>query len=106
MRPAHIHVVAHAPHHPELVTQMYFDGDPYLEADPLELTDLAGDPAHAGTIAVLEGELRQLVHPEAEDRRAKEHQGALLEAAGGAEAVIAKGSPGYTPAPGEAPRFA
>ncbi len=77
-----------------------------LEADPLELTDLAGERVHASTIAGLEGELRQLIDPEVEDRRAKEHQAALLEAAGGAEAVIAKGSPGYTPAPGEAPTFA
>ncbi len=37
MRPAHIHVTVHAPDLPDFVTQMYFEGDPYLDSDPLDL---------------------------------------------------------------------
>lgn len=37
MRPAHIHVTVLTPERPALVTQMYFEGDPYLGADPLGL---------------------------------------------------------------------
>lgn len=33
-RPAHIHVKVRAPDRPELTTQLYFAGDPYLRDDP------------------------------------------------------------------------
>ena len=77
-----------------------------LEADPLELSDLAGEAAHAGLLADCEADLRAVIDPEGADRRAKDDQARLLEAAGGVEAVIARGAPGYTPAPGEAPVYA
>lgn len=35
MRPAHIHFVLSAEGHRSLVTQLYFEGDPYLDKDPL-----------------------------------------------------------------------
>jgi len=35
MRPAHIHFVLSAEGHRSLVTQLYFEGDPHLESDPL-----------------------------------------------------------------------
>ena len=34
-RPAHIHFVISAQGHRPLTTQLYFDGDPYLDKDPL-----------------------------------------------------------------------
>jgi protocatechuate 3,4-dioxygenase beta subunit len=33
-RPSHIHVKLRAPGFPELTTQLYFEGDPYLDGDP------------------------------------------------------------------------
>ena len=76
-----------------------------LEADPLELNDLAGDAAHAGALADCEAKLRALIDPEAVDEAAKADQAERLEAGGGVEAIIAQGSSGYTPAPGEAPQY-
>lgn len=37
MRPAHIHVIVSAEGFPDLVTELFFEGDPYLENDPAEL---------------------------------------------------------------------
>ena len=46
-----------------------------------------------------------IMDPEAVDKAAKEDQAERLEADGGIDAVIARGSPGYTPAPGEKPVY-
>jgi protocatechuate 3,4-dioxygenase beta subunit len=35
-RPAHIHMVVSTPERKRLVTQLYFQGDPYLQSDPLQ----------------------------------------------------------------------
>jgi choline-sulfatase len=72
-----------------------------LEADPEELTDLASDAAHATTLAGFERELRAMLDPEATDARAKADQAAIIERHGGVEAVLARGSFGATPPPGE-----
>ena len=39
-RPAHIHVKLRAPGRSELTTQLYFEGDPYLEGDPFVVSSL------------------------------------------------------------------
>ena len=39
-RPAHIHVKVRAKGHSELTTQLYFDGDPYIEGDPFVVSSL------------------------------------------------------------------
>ena len=36
MRPAHIHFIVSADRKKPLVTQLYFEGDPYLDKDPLQ----------------------------------------------------------------------
>ncbi len=87
----------------------YADGCPSqlfdLEHDPRELHDVAGDPAHGDALAACETALRDLIDPQAVDAQAKADQVERLERGGGQEAIAAKGSPGYTPAPGEAPTF-
>jgi choline-sulfatase len=79
-------------HRPEL-----FD----LAADPEETRDLAGDPAHAATLAEMERRLRELCDPETVDRQAKHDQAALVERLGGKQAVFEMGRAvsGGTPAP-------
>ncbi|HVE71712.1 MAG TPA: hypothetical protein VNI54_10115 [Thermoanaerobaculia bacterium] len=44
MRPAHIHFQLSAEGHRTLITQLYFEGDPYLDRDPLRAvhSDLIG----------------------------------------------------------------
>jgi protocatechuate 3,4-dioxygenase beta subunit len=39
-RPSHIHVKVRAPRRTELTTQLYFDGDPYIEGDPFVVPSL------------------------------------------------------------------
>jgi choline-sulfatase len=71
-----------------------------LQSDPEELTDLAGDPAHADTLAACHARLLALCDPHDVDRRAKARQAELLRRHGGREAAIAHGDLGFTPAPG------
>lgn len=74
-----------------------------LQADPEELIDLAGDPAHRATLTAMEAELRRRFDPEEVDARAKRRQAELLARAGGREAALARGDLNYTPAPGQPP---
>lgn len=85
---------------------VYFVGYPNqlfdLASDPDERNDLASDPHYAGVCEAMEARLRDIVDPEAVDRLAKSDQAARIAARGGRDAILAKGSFGYTPAPGEA----
>ena len=76
-----------------------------LEADPEELTDLAGDPAYGEVIAECEAKLRSICDPEEVDARAKKRQAEQLAANGGREAVIARGDLGFSVPPGVTPHF-
>ena len=76
-----------------------------LEADPEELTDLAGDSAFAEVIKECEARLRTVCDPEEVDAKAKARQAAQLKANGGREAVIARGDLGFSVPPGVAPDF-
>ena len=84
----YVHYVAYPP--------QLFD----LERDPEELTDLAHDPQYAGVIAECRARLYAICDPGEVDARAKKRQAELLEAAGGREAVIARGDLGFSPPPG------
>jgi choline-sulfatase len=82
----------------------YVDYEPELfdqKADPEEECNLATDPAHAAVLADLQGELTQRLDPDAVNAAAQKSQAALVEAAGGREAVLNKGSFQGTPAPGD-----
>ena len=86
----------------------YVDAPPQLfdlTRDPHEAVDLAAEPEHAQTLATCEQKLRALCNPEAVNEQAFADQAALLEKHGGREAVLARGDFGYTPAPGEAPKY-
>jgi choline-sulfatase len=76
-----------------------------LDADPQEARDLGTDPGYTGLVAQCEAELRRVVDPDAADALAKADQRARIAAFGGREAIIARGSFGYSPAPGTKPVY-
>jgi choline-sulfatase len=76
-----------------------------LENDPEELADLSSDPKHADALSECRDRLYRICNPEEVDARAKADQNKMLIAAGGREAVIARGDLGFTPAPGAAFAF-
>jgi choline-sulfatase len=72
-----------------------------LVADPDEMVDLAGEPAHAATLERMHRALLEHCDPEEVDRIAKADQARRVEEAGGVEAAAAITVP-YTPVPGSA----
>ena len=76
-----------------------------LEADPMELTDLSSSPEHQEVLGDFENRLRSILDPEGVDAEAKRDQGAKVEAHGGREAVIARGSFDHSPVPGQDAKF-
>ena len=77
-----------------------------LDADPQETRDLGqDDPAWAGLVAQCEAELRRVVDPEKADALARADQAERIAAMGSREAIIARGSFGYSPVPGTKPVY-
>jgi choline-sulfatase len=76
-----------------------------LDTDPQETRDLAREPGYQGLVADCEAALRRVVDPDAADALAKADQRARIAAAGGREAIIARGSFGYSPTPGTTPVY-
>jgi choline-sulfatase len=71
-----------------------------LDLDPGEARDLGQNPRYAGLAADCEALLRRVVDPEAADRQAFADQAARIAALGGRDAVLARGSFGFSPVPG------
>jgi choline-sulfatase len=76
-----------------------------LDTDPQETRDLARENSYQGLVADCEAVLRRIVDPDAADALAKADQGARIAAMGGREAIIARGSFGYSPTPGTKPVY-
>jgi choline-sulfatase len=76
-----------------------------LDSDPQETRDLAREAGYRELVVDCEKELRRVVDPEAADALAKADQGARIAAFGGREAIIARGSFGYSPTPGTKPVY-
>jgi choline-sulfatase len=76
-----------------------------LDADPQETRDLGQDPGYRGLVADCEDALRRVVDPDAADALAPADQAARIAALGGREAILARGSFGYSPASGTKPVF-
>jgi choline-sulfatase len=72
-----------------------------LVTDPDEIRDLAADPQHHDVRQHFEQALREILDPDAVDAKATAAQAAIVDQYGGREAVIARGSFGATPAPGQ-----
>ena len=76
-----------------------------LGNDPHETRDLAGTPAGAGRVRVLERMLRERCDPEAVNARCMQAQRARIEAYGGEAAVRRRGAFVRSPPPGVAPEW-
>ena len=72
-----------------------------LSADPDEMVDVVAHPDYAKGRIACEAALRAMIDPEQVNARAKADQAARIALYGGRAAVAARGSFGYTPAPGE-----
>lgn len=75
---------------------MLFD----LDADPFERNDLGRNPAFASVASECEARLRQVVDPEAADKRARADQQQHIEKYGGKDAILKRGTFRYSPPPG------
>jgi choline-sulfatase len=88
---------------------VYFVGMPSqlfdLDADPQETRDLAAEPGYQGLVADCEALLRRVVDPEGADALARADQAARIAALGGREAILGRGSFGFSPVPGTEPVF-
>ena len=71
-----------------------------------EKRDLALEPGHDAILAEGEQRLRAICDPSAVTERAFADQQRQIDEFGGQETVLKRGSYPYTPAPGEAPRYA
>jgi choline-sulfatase len=71
-----------------------------LDTDPRETRDLELEAGHGGLVADFERQLRHVVDPAAADALAKSDRRARIVAMGGREAILARGSFGYSPVPG------
>ncbi|HEX4260881.1 MAG TPA: sulfatase-like hydrolase/transferase [Acetobacteraceae bacterium] len=76
-----------------------------LDADPQETRDLGTDPGYRGLVAECEAELRRIVDPDAADAQARADQRARIAAFGGRDALLKRGSFGYSPVPGTTPVY-
>jgi choline-sulfatase len=77
-----------------------------LDEDPQETRDLGQAPEYGSIAKDCEAVLRRIVDPEAADRQAFADQEARIAALGGREAVLARGSFGFSPVPGTKPVYA
>jgi choline-sulfatase len=71
-----------------------------LDDDPQEACDLGRNPDYYGVIKDCEAALRRVVDPEAANRQAFADQERRVAELGGREAVLARGSFGFSPVPG------
>ena len=76
-----------------------------LHEDSDELNGLYEKGSHGSMLRDFEAELRGLLDPEAVDEQALASQRAMVEAAGGREAVIQRGAFDHSPTPGEKAAF-
>ncbi|MGE5268217.1 MAG: sulfatase-like hydrolase/transferase [Thiohalocapsa sp.] len=76
-----------------------------LDSDPQERRDLAQELGYSRLVKDCELELRRIVDPDKADALAKDDQGMRIAAFGGREAILVRGSFGYSPAPGTKPVY-
>ena len=76
-----------------------------ISTDPAECNDLASYSGHQELLEKFEGRLRGLLDPEEVDARARQNQHEKVEAGGGKQEVLRRGTFDNSPVPGETPEF-
>ena len=76
-----------------------------LDADPQETRDLAQELGYSRLVKDCELALRRVVDPDKADALAKDDQKMRIAAMGGREALLMRGSFGYSPPPGTKPVY-
>jgi choline-sulfatase len=76
-----------------------------LAEDHQETRDLGQNPEYGGVVKDCQALLRRIVDVDAADRQAFADQEARIAALGGREAVLARGSFGFSPVPGSKPVY-
>jgi len=70
-----------------------------LKRDPLELHNLVPEKSHTDRVQYFEKQLRELLDPEAIDKKARADQARLVEEFGGVERALRSGTKAETPPP-------
>jgi choline-sulfatase len=70
-----------------------------LKRDPLELHNLVPEISHTDRVQYFEKQLRELLDPEAIDKKARADQARLVEEFGGVERALSSGTKAETPPP-------
>jgi choline-sulfatase len=76
-----------------------------IDEDQYEENDLALDVSYKSILDNFHNELKKICDPEDVNARAKKEQQEKIEKHGGIEAIMGRGDFGYSPAPGQNPKF-
>ena len=76
-----------------------------LEVDPYEENDLSFNEEFRHVVDSFYNDLLNICNPEEVNKRAKREQNEKIIKHGGADAIMQRGDFGYSPAPGQTPKF-
>jgi len=76
-----------------------------LENDEFEEYDLSKDPKYKNILDNFYEDLLKICDPEEVNKRAKKEQKQKIEKHGGVNKILSRGDFGYSPAPGQSPKF-
>ncbi|MAL21555.1 MAG: sulfatase, partial [Crocinitomicaceae bacterium] len=76
-----------------------------LENDEFEEHDLSKDPKYKDILDIFYRDLLKICDPEEVNKRAKKEQRQKIEKHGGVNKILSRGDFGYSPAPGQSPKF-
>ena len=76
-----------------------------LENDEFEEHDLSKDPKYKDILDIFYRDLLKICDPEEVNKRAKKEQRQKIEKHGGVNKILSRGDFGYSPAPGQTPKF-
>ena len=76
-----------------------------LENDQFEQNDISKDPRYKNILDTFYSDLLKICDPEKVNKRAKKEQLEKIENHGGVNTILSRGDFGYSPAPGQTPKF-